>query len=298
MPTRGKQGQDSDTYAETAPTQTRGQRPPSPVDGRDMYYHFLLDPESQDLFKFHGEDGIYRFKVLLMGTPPASSECHIAMAQIIQGLKGVIQIKNDLIVHGKGQEHDNNLRAILQMLYEYGIRLRKENCKHGQQSVMWFGYIFSKQGMSPDHAKVQDIKAWPAPQSNDEVKSFLQTVQFDAAYMCKEDGTPYADVTAPLRNLTRLNVKFEWTKECQNAFDELKSRLSHKTVLVPYVPQLDIRLYVDHRPKGIVSTVAQLYKHGKNPGWKAVHHKSHSLIPAKENYSKGGRRFTGRVQRC
>ena len=42
------------------------------VDGRDMYYHFLLDPESQDLFKFHGEDGIYRFKVLVMGTPPAS----------------------------------------------------------------------------------------------------------------------------------------------------------------------------------------------------------------------------------
>ena len=256
------------------------------VDGRDMYYHFQLDPESQDLFKFHGEDGIYRFKVLVMGTPPASGECHNAMAQIIQGLKGIIQIKDDLVVNGKGREHDDHLRALLQRLYEYGIRLRKEKCNFGQQSVMWFGHIFSKQGMSPDPEKVRHIKAWPAPQNKDEVKSFLQTVQFVSPYMRKEDGTPYSDATAPLRHLTRQNVKFDWTKECQTAFNELKSRISHKTVLVPYVPHLDTRLYVDHGPKGIASTVAQLHKHGKKPGWKAVHHKSRSLIPAEENYSK------------
>ena len=126
-----------------------------------------------------------------MGTPPTSGECHNAMAQIIQGLKGVIQIKDDLIVHGKVREHNDNLRALLQRLYDYGIRLRKEKCKLGQQSVMWFGHIFSKQGMSPDPEKVRHIKAWPAPQSKDEVKSFRQTVQFVAAYMRKEGGTPY-----------------------------------------------------------------------------------------------------------
>ena len=32
--------------------------------------------------------------------------------------------------------------------------------------------------------------------------------------------------------------------------------------------------------------VAKLHKHGKNLGWKAIHHKSRSLIPAEENYSK------------
>ena len=109
------------------------------VDAHDSYYHFLLDPESRDLFKFHGEDGVYRFKVLVMGTPPASGECHNAMAYILQGLKGVIQIKDDIVVHGVGKEHDNNLRALLERLQEYGIRLRKEKCKFGQQAIMWFG---------------------------------------------------------------------------------------------------------------------------------------------------------------
>ena len=112
--------------------------------------------------------------------------------------------------------------------------------------------------MSPVPEKVQHIKAWPAPKSKDEVKSFLQTGQFVSAYMRKEDGTPYSDVTAPLKNLTRQNVKFDWTKECQRAFDELKSRISHKTVRVPYVSHLDIRLYL---------CFVQVYLHRKFSPW-------------------------------
>ena len=67
------------------------------LDCRDSFFHFLLDEVSRDLFKFHGIDGIYRFKVLVMGTPPASGECHAAMAKILTGLKGVIVIKDDIL---------------------------------------------------------------------------------------------------------------------------------------------------------------------------------------------------------
>ena len=158
------------------------------LDCRDSFFHFLLDKESQELFKFHGHDGIYRFLVLVMGTPPASGECHAAMSTILHGLKGVIVIKDDILVHGKGQEHDENLNTCLQRLYEYGIRLRREKCKMGQQAVVWFGHIYSKQGMLADPTKVEHIKAWTAPKTKAEVKSFLQTVQH--AVHAELDGTP------------------------------------------------------------------------------------------------------------
>ena len=94
-----------------------------------------------------------------MGTPLAWGECHAAMAKILSGLKGVIVTKDDILVHGEGQEHDDNLDACLERLYESGIRLRRQKCKLGKQAIMWFGHIYSKQGMSPDPAKVEHIKA-------------------------------------------------------------------------------------------------------------------------------------------
>ena len=58
----------------------------SALDCRDSFFHFPLDDETQELFKFHGHDGVYRFKVLVTGTPLASGECHAAILRILQGL--------------------------------------------------------------------------------------------------------------------------------------------------------------------------------------------------------------------
>lgn len=90
----------------------------------------------------------------------------------------------------------------------------------------------------------------------------------------------------PLRELTRKDVQFKWTKACQESFRELKNRLSEKTVLVPYVPHLDTRLYVDHGPHGIASMLAQKHMEGGQELWKLVHHLSRSLVKSEENYHK------------
>ena len=42
-------------------------------------------------------------------------------------------------------------------------------------------------------------------------------------------------------------------------------------MLVPYDPNLDTRLYVDHGPEGIASTLAQNHKEDGDDTWKAVH---------------------------
>ena len=43
----------------------------------------------------------------------------------------------------------------------------------------------------------------------------------------------------------------------QKTFQELKNGISVKALLVPYVPHLDTRLYVDHGPMGIALTLVQ-----------------------------------------
>ena len=98
-----------------------------------------------------------------MGTPPAFSECHDMVKQLLAGLPGVAQIKDDLVVHRCGKEHNIRLQQVLERFKQAGLTMRKEKCKMGKQEVTWFGHVFSKQGMSPDPEKVKTIRAWPAP---------------------------------------------------------------------------------------------------------------------------------------
>ena len=133
------------------------------IDMNDSFHQFTLDEESKDLFKFTTPAGIYRYNRLVMGTPPASAECHGKMADILRGLEGCLQIKDDVVIHGKGTQHDERLQQVLGRFCEYGLTLNKKKCQFGRDSVVWFGHVFSKDGMSPHPEKVAHIKKTPEP---------------------------------------------------------------------------------------------------------------------------------------
>ena len=161
----------------------RGSDRYSVLDMNHLFHQFAMTEESRKHFVFYTPWGLYGFNTLVMGTAPASSECHERIRIILDGLEGVTQIKDDLVVHGKGKEHDARLEKVLARLVEYGLTLRKDKCRFGVQEVIWFGMVFTSQGMSPDPDKEQIIKNWPAPEDKAAVKSFLQTCQFSQEFM-------------------------------------------------------------------------------------------------------------------
>ena len=128
--------------------QFRGSDCFSVLDLNHVFHQLELDESSKDLFKFTTPFGLFRFKRLAMGTPPAYAECHAKLAEVLINLEGVVQIKDDLVIHGEGKEHDNRLEKVMQRLMEYGLTLRKEKCKFGKTEVLWFGNVFTKQGMT------------------------------------------------------------------------------------------------------------------------------------------------------
>ena len=69
----------------------------------------------------------------------------------------------------------------------------------------------------------------------------------------------YVDVTLPLRRLTVKSVRFNWTVECQDTFNEMKELLMSGQVMAYYDLARETRLYVDEGPAGVVGTVAQKY---------------------------------------
>ena len=172
-----------------------------------------------------------------------------------------------MLVHGVGEEHDHRLGAVLERFREAGLTLRQEKCHLGKAEVKWFGMIFSEEGMSPDPKKTALIKNWPAPLTVRDIKSFLQTVQFNAAYLGAEEPGEmnYAELTAPLRELTRRKTKFTWTAKHQKHFQCIRTRLVSDKVMVPYDPTRDTRLYSDGGPEGAQATAGHPATGERNP---------------------------------
>ena len=99
-----------------------------------------------------------------MGMPPASGECYTILAKILSVIEEIIIIKDDILIHIKGDVHDANLDTCLARLHEYSIRLQKENCNFSQKAFMWFGHIYLQQSMTTDPVEVKHIQGMEGSQ--------------------------------------------------------------------------------------------------------------------------------------
>ena len=102
------------------------------------------------MFVFTTPFGLYRFKRLVQGISPVSPESHKVLRRMLSGIEGVVQIKDDWTVYGKGDIHNQRLKQVLERCEEYNITLRRQKCSFGQTQVCLFGNIYSKHGMSLD----------------------------------------------------------------------------------------------------------------------------------------------------
>jgi len=80
----------------------------------------------------------------------------------------------------------------------------------------------------------------PAPQNRSELKSFLGLITYYAKFI--ENA---AQVLTLLYSLLRDNIKWSWSRDASEAFDNVKQILSSKPVLDHYNPDIPIKLSVD-----------------------------------------------------
>ena len=65
-----------------------------------------LDPESRRITTFITHRGLYRYKRLMFGITSAPEKYQKIVKDTLVGCKGVANIADDLIIHGRGiQEH-------------------------------------------------------------------------------------------------------------------------------------------------------------------------------------------------
>ena len=106
--------------------------------------------------------------------------------------------------------------------------------------------VFSAQGMSPDPAKVKAIKQADPPTSVNDIRSLLGMTNYESCFIHN-----YADIVAPLRDLTYKGIKFKWQEVQQKALQQLKCSLTCDEVMAYFDPHKKTVLFVDASPVGL-----------------------------------------------
>ena len=92
--------------------------------------------------------------------------------------------------------------------------------------MQFLGHIIDKDEIVVDPAKIEVVVKFEQPKTPTEVKSFLGLARYYRRFI-----QDFSKIATPLTNLTRKATKFIWTAECEESFQELKSRLSKAPVL-------------------------------------------------------------------
>ncbi|KAL5564091.1 hypothetical protein UlMin_027255 [Ulmus minor] len=83
--------------------------------------------------------------------------------------------------------------------------------------LTFLGHVISKDGVFVDPSKVEAVSNWPRPTTVTEIRSFLGMAGYYRRFV---EG--FSRIAGPLTTLTRKNVRFTWTEDCEKSFQELK----------------------------------------------------------------------------
>jgi hypothetical protein len=117
----------------------------------------------------------------------------------------------------------------------------------------YLGYLLSLDGLTMSSEKIQAILDWPEPRKVKDIQSFLGFANFYRHFIFN-----YSDIVVLLTQMTRKDVPWNFTKECQTSFEALKKAFTSAPLLMHWMPDVPIVVETnasDYAITGILSIV-------------------------------------------
>ena len=242
------------------------------------YWQVAMDEQDKAKTAFVTRRGLFQFTVMPFGLVNAPATFQRLMAMVFRGLQWekMLIYLDDLIVFGKDFEETlSRLELVLSRLGQAGLKLKPKKCHWFQKSVKFLGHICSKEGIACDPEKVIAIKNWHEPNTIKEVRSFLGIVNYYRKFI--------PNCSAIMRPLTRLlhkKVKFHWSPDCTEAFNQLKEALMTSPILAYPTREDPFIVDTDASDFGIGGVLSQV-QDGEE---RVICYSSHGLNPAQQRY--------------
>lgn len=201
------------------------------LDMKDAYWQVVLDEASRDLTTFSDGLSLYRFKRLPFGLSCSPAVFTRQMSNVLAPLarkRWINAYLDDIIVVADSYPQLlERLSTLFERFVQVGIKLNLSKCQIAQRQVKFLGHILSREGCIPDPENVEAVKAMRAPTNVREVRRFLGMAGFYRKHI-----PGFSKIAVPLTDLTQKHNTFQWTPECEHAFQDLKERLVSAPVLI------------------------------------------------------------------
>ncbi|WVZ80151.1 LOW QUALITY PROTEIN: hypothetical protein U9M48_027650 [Paspalum notatum var. saurae] len=219
----------------------------SKIDLRSGYHQMKIRPSDIPKTAFITRFGLYEYTVMSFGLTNAPAYFMNLMNKVFMEYldKFVVVFIDDILIYSKTEEeHEEHLSFAKPRDHKLYAKLSK--CEFWLDQVPFLGHIVSKGGIMVDPSKISSVMDWKVPEVVKEVRGFLGLAGYYIRFI-----ENFSRIAKPMTSLLEKGVPFNWTKERQAAFDELKKRLTTAPVLT--LPDLtkSFTVYCDASKEGL-----------------------------------------------
>ncbi|GKB56157.1 putative reverse transcriptase domain-containing protein [Tanacetum coccineum] len=167
--------------------------------------------------------------------------------------KFVIVFIDDILIYSKNKkEHEEHLKAILELLKKEELYAKFSKCEFWIPTVQFLGHVIDCQGIHVDPAKIESIKDWASPKTPTEIRQFLGLAGYYRRFI---EG--FSKIAKPMTKLTQKKVAFEWGDKQEAAFQTLKNKLCSAPILALPQGAENFIVYCDASHKGLGAVLMQ-----------------------------------------
>ena len=127
---------------------------------------------------------------------------------------------DDIVILAPTMEiHLERMKNVFDRIRQAKLKLRPDKCHLLQKGIKFLGHIISERGIAMDPDKPGCVRSCPATLKLKEVRAFVGLCFYFHRYF-----QGFSLIARPLHALTKKNARFEWSLECQAAFQCLKEK--------------------------------------------------------------------------
>lgn len=251
----------------------------STMDIQSAFHQIRLNENDKEKTAFSTNNRKFHFSSMPFGLKGSPVTWQAYITEIMGDLlsRNVMAYMDDIMTYDKTiEEHRKSLTDVLERLRKNNLKVNLAKTKFFASEINYLSHIIDRNGSRPSERNIEAIKKFPKPKNLAEVQRFVGMASYFRKYI-----NLFAQKAQPLHNLCKKNVEFEWTDDCNEAFEKLKTALTTAPVLA----------FADFSRKFYISVDASNHAVGgyitndPPPNDKPIEYFSKSLNQAQRNYS-------------